>query len=82
MSDANVFINTEGAKDNDLRNKIRKSIKDNKEAVKKFLLSEENELHLEFQQNRVTRKRSGMNSNLSFDFSSEKAETFSFEFNL
>ena len=62
VSDASVFVNIEGVTDDDLRNKIKKTIRQNKNSVKQFLLSEEVELHLEFEQKRVTRKRPGKNS--------------------
>ena len=59
VSDASVFVNIEGVTDDDLRNKIKKTIRQNKNSVKQFLLSEDVELQLEFEQKRVTRKRSG-----------------------
>ena len=59
---ANVFINKEGVKDNDLRNKIRQTIRRNQDAVKTFLLSGAAELTFEFLPKLNTRKRSGLNS--------------------
>ena len=57
--EANVFTNKTGVTDVDLGNKIRLTVKQNQNAVKQFLLSNETEIHLEFQQKRNTRKRSG-----------------------
>ena len=59
VSEANVFINKDGVKDDNLANQIKKTIRHNQEAVLKFLMSEDMVLHLEFQQKRNTRKRSG-----------------------
>ena len=59
IAEANVFINKEGVKDEKLANQIKKTIRHNQEAVQKFLMSEDIVLHLEFQQKRNTRKRSG-----------------------
>ena len=59
VAEANVFINKEGVKDDKLANQIKKTIRHNQEAVQKFLMSEDIVLHLEFQQKRNTRKRSG-----------------------
>ena len=56
--EANVFTNKMGVTDVDLGNKIRLTVKQNQNAVKQFLLSNETEIHLEFQQKRNTRKRS------------------------
>ena len=61
VSDANVFTNKTGVTDVDLCNKIRLTIKQNINAVRDFLLSEENELHLEFIPKTNRRKRSGLN---------------------
>ena len=57
--EANVFTNKTGVTDVDLGNKIKLTVKQNQNAVKQFLLSNETEIHLEFQQKRITRKRSG-----------------------
>ena len=59
VSEANVFINKDGVKDDNLANQIKKTIRHNQEAVQKFLMSEDMVLHLKFQQKRNTRKRSG-----------------------
>ena len=59
VANANIFINKEGVSDDDLRNKIKKTIRRNQDIVKEFLLGHENELHLEFEVKRNTRKRSG-----------------------
>ena len=57
--EANVFTNKTGVTDADLCNKIRHTVRQNQNSVKQFLLSNETEIHLEFQQKRNTRKRSG-----------------------
>ena len=59
VANENIFINKEGVRDDDLRNKIRKSIRRNQDLAKEFLLGHQNELHLEFEVKRNTRKRSG-----------------------
>ena len=59
VSEANVFVNKDGVKDENLANQIKKTIRHNQEAVQKFLMSEDIVLNLEFQQKRNTRKRSG-----------------------
>ena len=59
IENENIFTNKEGVRDDDLCNKIRKTIRRNQEIAKEFLLGQDNELHLEFEVKRNTRKRSG-----------------------
>jgi len=59
IKNENIFTNKEGVRDDDLGNKIRKTIRRNQEIAKEFLLGQDNELHLEFEVKRSTRKRSG-----------------------
>ena len=58
IKNENIFTNKEGVRDDDLGNKIRKTIRRNQEIAKEFLLGQDNELHLEFEVKRNTRKRS------------------------
>ena len=60
VTEESVHTTFKGVTDRELQNKIRNSIKKNSELVKKFLLSDGEELKLEFQKKQVTRKRSGM----------------------